>query len=84
MTEEYLVYLYLLVILSSLYVLLAPTKHPLKPGTVLVITGGVQGLGLSLAKHLARKSKDLTIVLVDIREDLAPKACKCQIMSLIV
>ena len=69
-------YLYLLLILSSLYILMAPKQHPLKQGTVVVITGGVQGLGLAMARVIARKSKDIIMVIVDIREDLAPKACK--------
>ena len=41
---------------------------------MVVITGGVQGLGLAIAKIIARKSKDITLVIVDIREDLSAEA----------
>jgi hypothetical protein len=53
MDEDYIVYCYLIVIVSSLYILLAPKEHQLKNGTVIVITGGVQGLGLAMAKVIA-------------------------------
>ena len=66
--------MYLLVILSSVYLLMAPKQYHLRDGTVVVITGGVQGLGLEIAKIIARKSKDITIVIVDIREDLSAQA----------
>jgi hypothetical protein len=74
MTDEYIAYMYLLVILSSVYLLMAPKHYHLRDGTVVVITGGVQGLGLEIAKIIARKSKDITIVIVDIREDLSAQA----------
>ena len=74
MTDEYLPYLCLFVFLSSAYLLMAPKQHPLCGGTVVVITGGVQGLGLAIAKIIARKSKDITLVIVDIREDLSVEA----------
>ena len=74
MTDEYIAYMYLLVILSSVYLLMAPKQYHLHDGTVVVITGGVQGLGLEIAKIIARKSKDITIVIVDIREDLSALA----------
>ena len=82
LTADYLIYLYVLVFVSSAWLLLAPRKHPLKTSSVVVITGGVQGLGLALAKVIASRSKDLTLVIVDIREDLAPKARKCECESL--
>ena len=66
--------MYLLVFLSSAYLLMAPKQYPLRDGTVVVITGGVQGLGLAIAKIVARKSKDITLVIVDIREDLSAEA----------
>jgi len=74
MTDEYIEYMYLLVFLSSAYLLMAPKQYPLRDGTVVVITGGVQGLGLAIAKIVARKSKDITLVIVDIREDLSAEA----------
>jgi hypothetical protein len=81
MTDEYIEYMYLLVFLSSVYLLMAPKQYPLRDGTVVVITGGVQGLGLEIAKIIARKSKDITLVIVDIREDLSAQA---RIKSLIL
>jgi hypothetical protein len=74
MTDEYIEYMYLLVFLSSAYLLMVPKQYPLRDGTVVVITGGVQGLGLAIAKIIARKSKDITLVIVDIREDLSAEA----------
>ena len=50
----------------SLYTLFSPNAHPLKMGGVVLITGGVQGLGLEIAKQIARESKDISIIIVDI------------------
>ncbi|TNV77081.1 hypothetical protein FGO68_gene15710 [Halteria grandinella] len=71
--ESYLTNPFSLLLIAILFVILIlrqPKIHPLRKDSVVLITGGVQGLGKQIAKEFAR-SGVTRIAIIDIREDLA-------------